>query len=101
MVFTKLLLENALAIRPGNCEVASEPNLPKVARCIPVLSSRFLGKCAARGLKRSGRDEQMQPGFVAFQISPRVLVLLEGRLFFRRGSSKKTIRWDFARTGAA
>ena len=28
--------------------------LPKVARCIPVLPSRYIGKCAARVLKRSG-----------------------------------------------
>ena len=53
MVFTKLLLENALAIRPCNCEAASEPLLPRVARCIPVLSSRYIGKCAVRVLKRS------------------------------------------------
>ena len=37
-----------------NCEAASEPLLPKVARCIPVLPSRHIGKCAARVLKRSG-----------------------------------------------
>ena len=54
MVFTKLLLENALPIRPCNCEAASGPLLPKVARCIAVLSSRCIGKCAARVLKRSG-----------------------------------------------
>ena len=54
MVFTKLLLENALAIRPCNCEAASQPLLPKVVRCIPVLPSRYIGKCAARVLKRSG-----------------------------------------------
>ena len=53
MVFTKLLLENALAIRACNCEAASEPLLPKVARCIPVVPSRYIGKCAARVLKRS------------------------------------------------
>ena len=53
MVFTKLLLENALAIRTCNCEAASEPLLPKVARCIPVLPSRYVWKCAARVLKRS------------------------------------------------
>ena len=57
MVFTKLLLENALAIRPHNCEAASEPLLPKVARCIPVLPSRYIGKCAARVLKRSGKTD--------------------------------------------
>ena len=51
MVFTKLLLENALAIRPCNCEAVSEPLLPKVARCIPFLPSRYIGKCAARVLK--------------------------------------------------
>ena len=54
MVFTKLLLENALAIRPCNCGAASEPLLLKVARCIPVLPSRYVGKCAARVLKCSG-----------------------------------------------
>ena len=54
MVFTNLLLENALAIRHCNCEAASEPLLPKVVRCIPVLPSRYIGKCAARVLKRSG-----------------------------------------------
>ena len=48
------LLENALAIRRYDCEAASEPLLPKVAHCIPVLSSRYIGKCAARVLKRSG-----------------------------------------------
>ena len=53
MVFTKMLLENALAIRPCNWEAASEPLLPKVARCIPVLSSRYIEKCTARVLKRS------------------------------------------------
>ena len=36
MVFTKLLLEKALAIRPYNCEAVSEPLLPTVAHCIPV-----------------------------------------------------------------
>ena len=52
MVFTKLLLENALAIRPSNWEAASEPLLPKVAHCIPVPPLRYIGKCA-RVLKRS------------------------------------------------
>ena len=61
MVFTKLLLENALAIRPCNCEAALEPLLPKVARCIPVLPSRYKGKCAARVLKRSGLMHQSIP----------------------------------------
>ena len=53
MVFTKLLLENALAIRPCNWEAASEPLLPKVALCMPVLPSSYIGKYAARVLKRS------------------------------------------------
>ena len=55
MVFTELLLENALAIRPCNYGVASEPLLPKVARCIQVILSRYIGKCAACVLKRSAR----------------------------------------------
>ena len=50
MDFTKLLLENALALRLCNCEALLEPLLPQVARCIPVLSSRYTGKCAARVL---------------------------------------------------
>ena len=54
MVFTKLLLENALAIQPHNYEAASERLLPKVVRCIPVLSLRNTGKCASRVLKSSG-----------------------------------------------
>ena len=56
MVFTKLLLENALAIRPCNYGAASESHLPKVARCIPVFSSRYVEKCAAHVLKRSGLE---------------------------------------------
>ena len=55
MVFTKLFLENAFAIRPCNCKAASELFLPKVAHCIPVLPSRYIGKCTARVLKHSGR----------------------------------------------
>ena len=43
----------ALAVRPCNCEAVLELLLPKVVRCIPVLSSRYIGKCAARVLKRS------------------------------------------------
>ena len=58
MVFTKLLLENALAIRTCNYEAALEPLLPKVARCIPVLSSRYIGKYAVRVLKRSETNHQ-------------------------------------------
>ena len=55
MVFTKLLLENALAIRPSNYEAASEALLPKVARCIPVLTSRCVGSALhVFHLKRSG-----------------------------------------------
>ena len=34
----------------------SEPLLRKVARFIPVLSSRSIGKCAARVFKRSGHN---------------------------------------------
>ena len=33
MVFTKMLLQNTLAIRPYNYKAASEPLLPKVSRC--------------------------------------------------------------------
>ena len=47
MVFTKLLLENALAILPCNYEAASEPLLPKVTRCISVFSSRYIRTCPA------------------------------------------------------
>ena len=54
MIFTKLLLQNTLVIRPYNYEATSETLLPKVVRCIPVLSSRYTGKCATRVLKRSG-----------------------------------------------
>ena len=57
MVFTRLLLDNVLAIRPCNYGAISEPLLPKVARCIPVLSSRCIGKCTAMFLKRSGKTE--------------------------------------------
>ena len=56
MVFTKLLLENALDIQPCNYGGASESLLPKYARCIPVLSSRCKEKCADRVLKRSVYD---------------------------------------------
>ena len=41
MEFTKLVPENALAIRSCNCKAASEPLLPKVSRCIPVLRSLY------------------------------------------------------------
>ena len=61
MVFTKLLLENALAVRPCNREAVLEPLLPKVARCLPVLSSRYIGKCAARVLKRSDINKKLLP----------------------------------------
>ena len=53
MVFTKLLLENNLAVRPYNYEASSELHLPKVPLCIPVHSSRYIGKCAARVLMLS------------------------------------------------
>ena len=52
---------NALAIRPCNSEAASEPLLPKVSRCIPVLSSRYIGKCAACVLKRSKGTDDVVP----------------------------------------
>ena len=45
-----------------------------------------------------GVDEKMQPRFVDFPISPRVLVSLVGRLFLRPGSFRKLTRWDFARS---
>ena len=53
MVFTKLLLQNTLHIRPDNYEAASKLLFPKVARCITVPSSHYIRKCAARVLKRS------------------------------------------------
>ena len=58
MICTKLLLENTLAIRPDNYEAASEPLLPKVVRCIPVLSWRYIEECAAHVLKHSGTLKQ-------------------------------------------
>ena len=57
MAFTKPLLENALGIRPYNCEVASEMLLPKVAHCIPVLSLHHTGKSAAHVLKSSDQTK--------------------------------------------
>ena len=53
MVFTKLLLQNILAIRPYKYEAASELLLPEVTHCIPVVSLRCIGKCAVLVLKRS------------------------------------------------
>ena len=47
MAFPKLFLENALIVRLCNCKAVSEPLLPKVARCLLVLSSHHIGKCAA------------------------------------------------------
>ena len=52
--FRQLLLQDSLDVRRYDHEAASEPHLPKVACCIPVLSSRYIGKRAARVLKRSG-----------------------------------------------
>ena len=72
MVFTKLLLENALDIRPCNREVASKPLLPKVDRWIPVLPSRYIGKCAASNLKRSVKATD-QLFFLLSQPDPSVL----------------------------
>ena len=57
MVSIKLLLENTLRIRPYNCEAASEPLLPKIARCMQVLSS--FEKCAERVLKGSEETDRM------------------------------------------
>ena len=53
------MLQNALAIRPYNYEAASALPLPKVAHCIPVLSSRYIGKCATRVLKRSENKDRL------------------------------------------
>ena len=50
MVFIKLLLENALAIRPCKYEAASEPLSLKVAGCIPVLSLRYIGNRALQNM---------------------------------------------------
>ena len=86
MVFTKLFLENALGIRPCNCDAASEPLLPKVARCIPVLPSRHVGKCAARVLK--GSDQPWQSAVVSWLSTERSLesceytVLLFQEIFY-------------------
>ena len=60
MVFTKLLLGNDLAIRSCYYGAASEVLLPKVARCIIVLSSRYIGKYDARVLKRSGLSQGLE-----------------------------------------
>ena len=71
MVFIKLLLENALAVRPYNREAASEPLLPKVARCISVLPSHYIGKFAAHVLKCSEpieKDEKMSFALFAFEV---------------------------------
>ena len=65
MIFTKQLLENALAIRPCNYVASSEPLLPKVARCITVLPLRYIGKCTARVLKRSGLNHKAWFPFAA------------------------------------
>ena len=37
----------------NDCEAASEPQMPKNAHCIPVLSLHYIGKCAAHVLMRS------------------------------------------------
>ena len=74
MVFTKPLLENSLAIRPCNYGAASEPLLPKFACCIPVLSSRYIGKCATRVLKHSGW---------IFSVSEVAFILVLLSIFFR------------------
>ena len=78
--YSQNLLENALAIRPCNWEAASEPVLPKVARCIPVLPSRYIGKCAARVLKRSGEtrhDGIDQPYYLKSLVHVNVPLILK------------------------
>ena len=72
MVFTKLLLGNALAIPLRNYDAASEPLLPEVARCLPVLSSRHIRKCAARVFKRSCQIEQQMRDKWNFLHHPRL-----------------------------
>ena len=67
MVFSKLFLENSLAIRPCNYGGTSEPLLPKVARCIPVLSSSYIGKCAARVKNRKVQGEGSSPDGAVYQ----------------------------------
>ena len=47
-----------------NCEAALEPLFPRVARCIPVVPSRYIGKCVACVLKRSDLTLFI-PGFLA------------------------------------
>ena len=47
-------MQDTLADRCYDYEAVSEPLLLKVARCIPVLSSSYIGKCTARVLKHSG-----------------------------------------------
>ena len=51
--FAKLLLQDTPTVRRYNYETASKPLLPTVACCISVLSSRYIGKCAAPVLKCS------------------------------------------------
>ena len=81
MVFTKLLLENALTIRPCNCGAALEPLLPKVAHCIPVLSSCYIGNCVARVLKRSGLSKLFCRIPLLLQLSLNKLLLYVLTLF--------------------
>ena len=46
-----------------------------------------------------GGDEKGSQDLLIFRISnPKVLVLLEGRLFLRQRSFSKPTWWDFART---
>ena len=67
---TELLLENARCIRSCNYDAASEPLLPKVAHCISVLSSRYIGKCAARVLQRSASTNN---NLKRIECEPRIL----------------------------
>ena len=58
MVFTKLFLENTLAIWSYNYKAASELVLSKVAHCIPVLSLYYTGRCTACAMKHSGKNNK-------------------------------------------
>ena len=103
MVLTKLLLENALSIRPCNYKAALEPLLLKVARCIPVLSSRYVGKRAGRTsslnermcIKREAHHHKI--GGTVF-INGRMCIKWEAHLHKMEGCAKDGkyifIKWD-------
>ena len=52
-------MQDTLAVRRYDHEAVSELLLPKVARCIPVLSSRYIGKYTARVLERSDSTDHV------------------------------------------